>query len=246
VGSARDWPLCIDWSALINESDNQPTDEWSAADVAALRLLRPLTDRYAIRIHRCTRESGWSPACTPRGMQHRMFPFLMAASAFLSCGGRHNPAQAPYLPLVEVEATYGKLITAGNHPTLDQNGTGERVGLFRDANGSVWGLPVTVVEVGTVLACAPPALHDQKVTDTFPQGSTVIGSTNEPTGWRGGTGKLEILLRDASGTVRWQTVRGGQVATGPLCWVPESPGAPQQLHYYRLQEARAISESRAP
>jgi len=170
-------------------------------------------------------------------MNRRMYRFAIVvgiAVAFTSCSRHHDPAQAPYLPLTEVQATYGQLITAGNHPTPDQNGTGERVGLFREVHGTVWGLPVTVADGGAVFACAPPALHDQKVTDTFPSGSTVIGSTNEPTGWRGGTGRLEILLRDASGGVRWQAVRGGEVASGPLCWVPQSPGLPQQLHYYRL------------
>jgi hypothetical protein len=156
------------------------------------------------------------------------------AIVIFSCGRHHDPAQALYVPLAEVETTYGPLITAGNHPTPDQNGTGERVGLFRDKDGTVWGLPVTVADSGAVLACAPPALHEQKITDTFPAGSTIIGSTNEPTGWRGGTGQLEILLRAAGGGVRWQAVHGGQIDSGPLCWVPDSPGRPQQLHYYRL------------
>lgn len=158
--------------------------------------------------------------------------------AFTACGKHHDPAQAPYLSLGEVEATYGPLITAGNHPTPDQNGTGERVGLFQDASGTVWGLPLSVTTSGGVLACAPPALHDQKVTDTFPAGSTIIGSTNEPTGWRGGTGNLEVLIRDRRGIIRWQAVRGAQLTTGPLCWVPESPGQPQQLNYYRLEPSR--------
>jgi hypothetical protein len=165
-----------------------------------------------------------------------MCPLVIAglAATFTSCGKHHDPAHAPYLPLAEVEGIYGPLITAGNHPTPDQNGTGERMGLFRDSNGTVWGLPITVAQDGAILACAPPALHDQKVTDTFPPGSAVIGSTNQPTGWRGGTGKLEIIVRDANGAVRSQAVGGGQVDSGPLCWVPDSPGLPQQLHYYRL------------
>jgi len=151
-----------------------------------------------------------------------------------ACGRRHGPVGAPYLPLVEVEATYGRLITAGNHPTPDQHGTGERVGLFQDASGTVWGFPLIVASNGSVLACAPPAIREGKVTDTFPAGSTIIGSTNAPTGWRGGTGGLELLLRDQKGSVSWQAIRGAPFATGPACWAPKSPGPPQQLHYYRL------------
>ena len=50
-----------------------------------------------------------------------------AAIAFTACGRRQGPVRAAYSPLAEVEATYGPLITAGNHPTPDQHGTGERV-----------------------------------------------------------------------------------------------------------------------
>ena len=70
--------------------------------------------------------------------------FTSVAITFTGCGNTHQPARAPYLPLAEVEAAYGPLITAGNHPTPDQHGTGERVGLFQDRSGGVWGLPLTM------------------------------------------------------------------------------------------------------
>jgi hypothetical protein len=75
------------------------------------------------------------------------------------------------------------------------------------------------------------------VTDTFPAGSTLLGATNQPTGWRGGTGTLELLLRDAGGAIRCLAVRGASVAGGLTCWAPESPGPLQQLYYYRLAPA---------
>jgi hypothetical protein len=170
--------------------------------------------------------------------------FVIAATSavvFTACGGR-TPERAQYAPLAEVETTYGRLITAGNHPTQDQNGTGERIGLFQDVSGAVWGLPLIVSKNGAVLACAPPALHQAKVTDTFPAGSAIIGTTNEPTGWRGGTGNLELLLREAGGAVRWLTVRGAAVDGGPVCWASESPGPPQKLYYYRLAPAQRDSQ----
>jgi hypothetical protein len=167
-------------------------------------------------------------------MVRKLLPIAGAVLAVTSCGTRHDSGRALYAPLTDVEATYGTLISAGNHPTPDQNGTGERVGLFQDASGTVWGLPLTVASSGAVNVCAPPGLRREKITDTFPAGSTIIGSTNEPTGWRGGTGNLELLLRDARGTVRWQAAHSAEFAAGPVCWAPESPGPPQQLHYYRL------------
>jgi hypothetical protein len=139
-----------------------------------------------------------------------------------------------YEPLAAVEGRYGALIAAGNHPTPHQNGTGERVGLFGDRKGSVWGLPVAVADNGEMLACAPPMVKESKVTDTIPEGSVIVGATNEPTGWRGGTGDLELLLRDEQGTVRRQTVHGAQLASGPVCWAPKFLGPPQELLYYRL------------
>jgi hypothetical protein len=161
------------------------------------------------------------------------------AVTFTDCGKPQDRPRAPYLPLATVEATYGQLVTAGNHPTADQHGTGERVGIFRDAAGTVWGLPLTVENSGAVLACAPPGLRDAKSTGTLPSGSTVIGATNEPTGWRGGTGGLELLLRGADGAIRSLSVQSAALENGPGCWAPESPGPAQRLHYYRLTPTAA-------
>ena len=159
---------------------------------------------------------------------------VIIAVLFTACEEHAAPVSAPWVPLSDVEAVYGPLVTAGNHPTPDQHGTGERVGIFQDSKGTVWGLPLSAGASGEILACAPAAVHEAKVTGAFTAGATVIGSTNEPTGWRGGTGDLELLLKDPRGNIRWQAVHGGQIAAGPVCWAPQSPGPPQKLYYYRL------------
>jgi hypothetical protein len=161
-------------------------------------------------------------------------PLIAIAMLLLACRARPARERAPYSPLAEVEATYGRLITGGNHPTPEQHGTGERIGLFQDASGTVWGLPLSSAQGGAITVCAPPELKSGKVTGTFPEGSTIIGSMNEPTGWRGGTGSLELLMRDRQGNVRWQAVHSARLTSGPSCWAPELPGPPQQLNYYRL------------
>lgn len=169
-------------------------------------------------------------------MLRRMLkPILVAAAAGLSACATHDHTRA-FLPIDQVEAVYGPLIAAANHPTLDQHGTGERIGLFEDAQGTVWGLPL-LVEKGSVLACASSELRDASVTDTVTTGSTLIGSTNVPTGWRGGTGDLELLLRDARGGIHVQLVHGAEPPGGPLCWAPDSPGPAQPLRYYRVAPA---------
>ena len=157
----------------------------------------------------------------------------------LGACGHHDPKppRAAYVPLAQLEGVYGRLITAGNHPTPGQNGTGDRIGLFLDASGTIWGLPLAAEKGGEVLSCAPSELHSAKVTDKYPAGTTVLGVTNEPTGWRGGTGKLELLLRNSDGEVRWRAVSGGETSEGSVCWAQELPGPSQRLHYYRLVPA---------
>lgn len=151
-----------------------------------------------------------------------------------ACARHPQPAHAPALPLAQLEATYGPLIGASNEPTPDQHGTGDRIGLFRQRGGALWGLPLTISEQGEVLGCAPQGLVDAPVTDTLPADTTeVVGAMNAPTGWRGGTGKLELLLRSAGGAIRWQTVAGA-VSPGPVCWAYQVPGLQRPLHYYRL------------
>lgn len=169
-------------------------------------------------------------------LKHALLPVIAASLAIGSfgCGARHEPQRAPYVSLTTVEAMYGPLVTAGNHPTGNQNGTGERVGFFQEVNGSVWGLPLAFESDGAILACTPPGLHNASVTDSIPAGSTIIGTTNQPTGFRSGTGELEILLRDSRGAIQSQQIAGAQITAGPACWAPDTPGPQQQLYYYRL------------
>ena len=145
-----------------------------------------------------------------------------AGAALTSCA-RPEPARAPYRPISELAAAYGPLIGAGNHPTPDQHGTGERIGLFQDPQGTVWGLPISIAQGGAVLACAPPMMRSSGITDTFPAGSIVIGATNAPTGWRGGTGDLELLLRDAHSEIRRRTVRARRLTGTPHAGLHSRP-----------------------
>ncbi len=165
--------------------------------------------------------------------------WVVAGLVLLTTCSAPDKPRAPYVPLADLQTVFGPLVTAGNHPTADQAGTGDRLGFFRDESGTVWGLPLSVQPDGSVIGCAPSTLHDAPVTDTYPLGFTIIGATNEPTGWRGGTGKLEILLRDAQGRIRWLSVNGSHLDTGPVCWAQEPPGPKQRLQYYRLAPSAA-------
>lgn len=156
---------------------------------------------------------------------------LLAAS----CSRTQQP-QAAYVPLKQLEQSYGRLITVSNAPTPDQNGTGDRLGLFRDEGGTVWGIPLTIGDDGSVLGCAPSTLREVPVSDTFPaDAAEIVGAANEPTGWRGGTGKLELLLRDAQGGLRWHSVASVEIKTGEVCMSQSEPVQP--LRYYRLVKA---------
>jgi hypothetical protein len=97
---------------------------------------------------------------------------------------------------------------------------------------------VTLAHTGRLAAgSAPNTLLDAPVTDHYPAGATVIGATNEPTGWRSGTGNLELLFREEQGKVEWRAVSGSHIDVGPVCWAQQSPGPKQQLLYYRLAPA---------
>jgi hypothetical protein len=121
-----------------------------------------------------------------------------------------------------------------NAPTPNQNGTGDLLGLFRDDSGTVWGIPLSMGSEGTVLGCAPPMLREAPVSDTLPA-VEIVGAANEPTGWRGGTGKLGLLLREAQGKLHWQLVAPIEIMSGPVCWSQSEPV--QVLKNYRLVKA---------
>lgn len=144
-----------------------------------------------------------------------------------------RPRAAYDVPVAQLEQSYGRLITVSNIPTPDQNGTGDRIGLFRDANGTFWGIPLTIAEDRSVTGCAANGLRDVPVSDTLPANTAeIVGAANEPTGWRGGTGKLELLLRDAQGGLRWHAVEAVEIKTDPVCWSQSQPVQP--LKHYRL------------
>jgi len=169
-----------------------------------------------------------------------LFTSGLAVLAFITagCGGPSSPPSAAYVPVGELERIYGPLITVANQPTPDQHGTGDRLGIFRDQSGTIWGLPLKAASDGTVLGCAPAALRTAPPTDTLPaSGIDIVGATNEPTGWRNGTGKLELVFRDKSGHVFWKPMRSGALTAGPVCWAQEPPGPRQRLDYYRLAPA---------
>ena len=153
-----------------------------------------------------------------------------------SCRRQPERPRAAYAPVAQIEQSFGRLIATANVPTPEQNGTGDRLGLFRDNTGTIWGIPLTLDEHGNLLGCVPPMLREAPVTDKLPVDAVdIVGAANEPTGWRGGTGKLELLFRDPHGGFHWQSIAAGQLKNGPVCWSQSAPVQP--LPYYRLVKA---------
>jgi hypothetical protein len=169
-----------------------------------------------------------------RGAKKLILAACLGFSVLLlgSCRAEKRP-EVRRVPVAEIEKTYGRLFAVANEPTPDQHGTGDRIGLFRDDSGTVWGIPLAIDENGNVLACAPPALRDAPPSDTIPDSSfEVVGAANEPTGWRGGTGTFGLLLRDGRGQLSWHPVKAVELKTGPICSSQSQPVQP--LIYYRL------------
>lgn len=65
------------------------------------------------------------------GMRHTGLLYLLMATLLVaSCNPAKQP-QAAYVPISQLEQSYGRLITVSNAPTPQQHGTGDRLGLFR-------------------------------------------------------------------------------------------------------------------
>ena len=159
---------------------------------------------------------------------------LCAGMLGTSCETK-EPQHVEYVSVAQLEQRYGRLITLANAPTPDQNGTGDLLGLFQDEDGTVWGIPLVVNSDSTLLGCAPPGLREVSVSDTLPADLVeIIGAANTPTGWRGGTGELGLVIRNAQGHLRWHLVRSTPV-TGLVCLSKSPP--PQILRHYRLAKA---------
>ena len=87
---------------------------------------------------------------------HSYCRLIVVLSIFLlGCSGNKHLPKAPFVPVTKLESEFGPLITAANHPTANQLGTGTPVGLFRDSDGTIWGLPLSVTAEGKVLGCVP-------------------------------------------------------------------------------------------
>lgn len=143
------------------------------------------------------------------------------------------------VPVSQLEKDYGRLITVANMPTTDQNGTGDRLGLFQDENDTFWGIPLTRDADGKVIGCVAASLREVPVSDTLPADTAeILGAANEPTGWRGGTGNLELLLRNKQDGLIWYSVKETETKLEPVCWSQSDPVQP--LPFYRL----VISESK--
>lgn len=107
---------------------------------------------------------------------------VSAIVAVTACVRRSEPPRASLVPLIDLEDTFGNLITAGNHPIPDQNGTGDRLGLFLELM-EPFGAYRSRLCPQARCWLAPPALHGAAVTDRYSAGATVVGATDEPTNW---------------------------------------------------------------
>jgi hypothetical protein len=160
---------------------------------------------------------------------------IIIVALFISCSRTQERARAD-VTLSDLEKTYGRMIGVGNAPTAGQHGTGDRLGLFQDDSGTIWGIPLVIGQDNSIRGCAPPELRELPVTDTLPSDiSEILGATNEPSGWRGGTGRLELVFRDSQGVVHWHAVSSAELKTQAGCMTDSPPSTPSK--FYRLAKA---------
>ncbi len=168
---------------------------------------------------------------------------LIFLAALLSACEKEPPPPSTYtISAEDLEKRFGKIIEVANIPTPDQHGTGDKMGLFHDKQDTFWGVPVSVGENQSLVGCAPPELEKAPVSDTLPSDTVeIVGVTNEPTAWRGGTGELKLVLRTSQNKLRWHTVKSITLETDSVCWSKSEPV--QALKFYRLVIADNEKES---
>jgi hypothetical protein len=158
---------------------------------------------------------------------------LILLTALLSACTEERPLRTFNTSAEDLEKRFGQIIEVANIPTPDQHGTGDKMGLFRDKNGTIWGVPVSVGENQSLVGCAPPELEKVQISDTLPPDTVkIVGATNEPTTWRGGTGEMKLLLRTSQNKLRWHTVKPIDLVTDSVCWSKAKPV--RALKFYRL------------
>jgi hypothetical protein len=96
---------------------------------------------------------------------------------------------------------------------------------------------------GAVLVCVPPGLHYTKVTDTYPADARVIGATNQPTGHREGTGKLELVMQGPNDEIKLLGVNAGEMADEAVCWSRNMPLEARPLSIIGLRLAPPSTDS---
>lgn len=158
---------------------------------------------------------------------------LILLTALLSSCVEERPLAAYKISAEELEKRFGPIVTVANIPTPSQKGTGDKLGLFLDKDGTFWGVPVSVGENQSLVGCAPPELEKARVSHTLRSDTVeVVGAANEPTAWRGGTGELKLLLRTSQNKLRWQIVNAVSLETDSECWSKSDPV--RALDFYRL------------
>ena len=151
---------------------------------------------------------------------------LAATMMLVSCGHHDsNRPHAAYVPLAQLESVYGRLITAGNHPTPDQE-IKRRSGWLvlrtpAAPSGACRSRSRMAVKCWVVLRTN---FASAEVAGRLSDRRHDLGRDRRADRWRGGTGKLELLLRRSNGEIRWSAVNGGQTSDGPVCWAQELPG----------------------
>jgi hypothetical protein len=69
----------------------------------------------------------------------------------------------------------------------------------------------------------------------------VIGATNQPTGHREGTGKLELVMQGPNDEIKLLGVNAGEMADEAVCWSRNMPLEARPLQYYRLAPRAPIN-----
>jgi hypothetical protein len=169
----------------------------------------------------------------------------VAVSALKKHGGRGAHDVVAYLPVAELESGWGRLIAAANIAMHARSPGSDRVGFFRAADGTLWGLPLAVPDAnGRVSGCAPPELRAARVTDSLPADVVeILGASDFFSDARAGTAGVHLLVRGVGGGIRWHRVSASEYVspTGMTCReaaVSRHRDPLPRYHYFRITSVR--------
>ncbi len=170
---------------------------------------------------------------------------ILILAALVARDRRGSDNLVAYRAAVQLEPEWGRLVAVANVTMHGRRIGADRLGFFRAADGTIWGLPLAPpVDAANVLACAPADLRNAPTTDTLATDDLEVLGASDFASYSGSGSEVYLLTRARSGALHWRRVAGSEHVSrvGTTCRErPHWPGPHRdplaRYHYFRLMPA---------